>query len=96
MKPRRPLAVLVAVAKKCFVVSLVHISASAALDLGINQLVRSLETEPSVLRLTYYENGEGAELANERMDEVEFRVRRRLRRSQFGVDLWIEKRVVKR
>ena len=69
---------------------------SAALDRGISQLVRSLETEPSVLRLTYYDSGEGAELANERLDEVEQRVRQRLSRSQFGVDLWIERRVVKR
>lgn len=69
---------------------------SPALDRGINQLVRSLETEPSVLRLTYYDSGEGNELARDRLDEVEKLVRQRLRRSRIGVDLWIEKRVVTR
>ena len=69
---------------------------SSALDRGIDQLVRSLETEPSVLRLTYYDRGEGEELANQRLVEVEKLVRQRLSRSRIGVDLWIEKRVVKR
>lgn len=69
---------------------------SSALDRGIDQLVRSLETEPSVLRLTYYDRGEGEELANQRLAEVEQLVRQRLKRSRIGVDLWIEKRVVKR
>lgn len=69
---------------------------SEALDRGIDRLVRSLETEASVLRLTYYDRGEGGELANERLQQVENLVRQRLKRSRIGVDLWIEKRVVQR
>ncbi|MEM9575159.1 MAG: hypothetical protein AAF870_08020, partial [Pseudomonadota bacterium] len=69
---------------------------SSALDRGIDQLVRSLETEPSVLRLSYYDRGEGKELADQRLAEVEKLVRQRLKRSRIGVDLWIEKRIVQR
>lgn len=69
---------------------------SNALVGGIDQLVAALETEPSVLRLTYYENGEGVALAKQRLAEVEKLVRQRLRRSQLGVDLWIETRILKR
>lgn len=69
---------------------------SAALDRGIDQLVQALETEPSVLRLTYYESKGENDLASSRLEKIEGLVRQRLRRARIGTDLWIETRIVRR
>ncbi|MEJ6399509.1 DUF7507 domain-containing protein, partial [Yoonia sp. 208BN28-4] len=50
-----------------------------ALVAGVDQLVAYLQTEPSVLRLSYYMNGEGRDLARARLDTVEALVRDRWR-----------------
>ena len=50
---------------------------TAALTAGIDQLVRYLGEAPSVLRLTYYQNGEGPDAARSRLDSVEALVRER-------------------
>lgn len=52
---------------------------SAALVAGVDQLVRHLRDVPSVLRLSYYMNGEGRDLARQRLDAVEDLVRSRWR-----------------
>ena len=69
---------------------------SDALDAGVDQLVAALETEPSVLRLTYFENGEGTALASKRVAEIEKLIRKRLKSASIGVDLWIETKIIKR
>ena len=42
---------------------------------GIDQLVAQLVDIPSVLRLTYYMNGEGRDIARARLDGVEALIR---------------------
>ncbi len=54
-------------------------SPTAALVAGVDSLVRQLRDVPSVLRLSYYMNGEGRALARNRLDAVEELVRNRWR-----------------
>ena len=48
---------------------------TAGLLVGIDQLVAQLVDIPSVLRLTYYMNGEGRDIARARLDSVEALIR---------------------
>ena len=53
------------------------VAPTAGLTAGVDQLVRQLQTVPSVLRLNYYMNGEGRDAARARLDTVEELIRNR-------------------
>ncbi|SEV91177.1 conserved repeat domain-containing protein [Cognatiyoonia koreensis] len=53
------------------------IAPTAGLTAGVDQLVGQLRNVPSVLRLNYYMNGEGRDVARARLDAVEDLIRER-------------------
>ena len=69
---------------------------SAALAKGINDLVRALESEPSVLRLTYYRGNEDRDLVRGRRDAVQALVSNKWRNGRKDYDLPVEVCIVDR
>ena len=72
------------------------IEPSKALTKAFGTLVKKLDQEPSVLRLSYQLRGGDAKLAKKRMRNIQKLIKKRWRRSGGSYDLEIETRVVKK
>ena len=72
------------------------IDPSRALSDAFGKLVKKLNQEPSVLRLSYHSNGNDTKLAKKRMRNIAKLIKRRWKKSGGSYDLEIETRVVQK
>ncbi len=68
-------------------------SPSAGLTHGVAQLVELMSANPTILRLEYYANGEGRDVARARLDVVEKMIRDQWRINGSGRDLIVERTI---